>query len=409
MIKKLQLRFVLLSMACFALVLVVLVGAINVVNYSRVVSEADEVLALLQEGKNEFLQIPGVRPNHMPPGMSPEIPYESRYFTVQIDAQSNTVLRVDTSRVVSVDKTKAAEYAIRVHEKGSTEGFVDQFRYRRHAADGRIEIIFLDCGRKLDAFRSFLLISIGISLLGYGVVFVLIAVSSRRVVRPIAESYEKQKQFITDAGHELKTPLTVIRADVEVLESELGDNEWLSDIQKQTKRLSELTNDLVLLSRMEESGSKLTMIDFSVSDAVEETAASFQTAAAVQGKCLHWEIAPLLTLCGDEKAVRQLVGILLDNALKHSASESQVLLTLKKQGKGIQLTVQNAVDVPIPEAALGKLFERFYRLDPSRNSQTGGYGIGLSVAKAIVAAHGGRIAAAMEADRILKITATFSA
>ena len=150
-----------------------------------------------------------------------------------------------------------------VLQEGQSRGFSGNFRYAVSTEGETTRILFLDCGRKLDAFRSFLFASIAISLLGYVVVLLLIAFFSNRIVRPIAESDEKQKRFITDAGHELKTPLTIISADVDVLAMDLGENEWLEDIQKQARRLTALTEELVYLSRMEESEVSLTMIEFS--------------------------------------------------------------------------------------------------------------------------------------------------
>ena len=150
-----------------------------------------------------------------------------------------------------------------VLQEGQSRGFSGNFRYAVSTEGETTRILFLDCGRKLDAFRSFLFASIAISLLGYVVVLLLIAFFSNRIVRPIAESDEKQKLFNTDAGHELKTPLTIISADVDVLAMDLGENERLEDIQKQTRRLTALTEELVYLSRMEESEVSLTMIEFS--------------------------------------------------------------------------------------------------------------------------------------------------
>lgn len=162
------------------------------------------------------------------------------------------MVSVDTGRIAAVDADRAAEMARRVWQDGAQRGFVRDYRFVRYEEEGQTRIIFLDCGRDLSTFRTFLILSCGISALGLLAVFGLILLLSRRIIRPVSESYEKQKRFITDAGHEMKTPVTIIDADVEVLEMELGENEWLRDIQAQTRRLADLTNDLVLLSRMEE-------------------------------------------------------------------------------------------------------------------------------------------------------------
>ena len=407
MIKKLQKKFILLSMSAFLLVLVVIITGINIVNWNAVVHEADELLSVLSENKGAFPMGPGGMGHRLPPGMSPEIPYESRYFSVTLDSKSGSVIQAETSRIVSVDTTQAIEYAKSVLSEGNRRGFADRFRFSIRTENNFIRITFLDCGRKLDAFQSFLLSSIGISLIGYLVVFALIAFFSNRIIRPISESYEKQKRFITDAGHEIKTPLTIINADADVLAIELGKNEWLEDIQKQAKRLTSLTNDLVMLSRIEEAENTMQMIEFPFSDVVSEAASSFQALAQTQGKDFHCRIQPMLTLRGNEKAIGQLVTILLDNALKYSPVNGTVSLSVEKQNRTLRLTVYNTTINKIPKDSLPLLFDRFYRADPSRNSDTGGHGIGLSVAKAIVTAHNGKIQATTEDGHSLQITAAF--
>lgn len=407
MIKKLQIKFVLLSMTAFLLVLVVIITGINIVNFNAVVREADELLAILSENKGVFPIEPGNMGNRLPPGMSPEIPYESRYFSVILDSDSGSVIQAETSRIISVDTAQAIEYAKTVLSDGKSRGFADSYRYVIRTEDAFVRITFLDCGRKLDAFQSFLLASAGISLIGYLAVFALIAFFSNRIIRPISESYEKQKRFITDAGHEIKTPLTIINADADVLAMEFGENEWLEDIQKQAKRLTSLTNDLVTLSRMEEAGSTMQMIEFPFSDVVSEAASSFQALAQTQEKVFQCQIQPMLTLRGNEKAIQQLISILLDNALKYSPANGTVSLTVEKQNRTLRLSVYNTTTSEIPKESLPLLFDRFYRTDPSRNSQTGGHGIGLSVAKAIVTAHNGKIQASTEDGHSLQITAIF--
>lgn len=171
----------------------------------------------------------------------------------------------------------------------------------------------------------------------------------------MTESYEKQKQFITDAGHEIKTPITIIDADTEVLEMELGENEWLKDIQTQTKRLTSLTKDLILLSRMEEDKPQMTMIEFPFSDLVEETAQSFQALAKAQNKIFTITVQPMLALKGDEKTLRQLISILLDNALKYSPHSGVISLSLQKQMRNICLTVENTVE-SLPAGNMDYLF-----------------------------------------------------
>lgn len=231
----------------------------------------------------------------------------------------------------------------------------------------------------------------------------MLLILSKRIVRPVAESYEKQKQFITDAGHELKTPMTIISADADLAEMECGENQWISDIRRQAQRLTDLTNDLIYLSRMEEEQPKLQRIDFPLSDVTEEMAQSFQALAKSQEKEFTLHIQPMISFTGDEKAIRQLLSILLDNALKYSPAGGQLKLVLEKQGRSIVLLVSNTSAQPIEQDKLPHLFDRFYRTDQSRSSQTGGYGLGLSIARSIVLAHKGKIRAESGDGRTLTI------
>ena len=410
MIKKLQIKFVILSMSALLLVLSIIMVSINLVNYHSVIRDADKVLVLLSENQGKFPVRKGEKDmmgKELPPNMSPELPYESRYFSVSLNKNTGSVIQAETSRITSVDTSEAIAYAQEVIDSGRTGGFLSRFRYLVNTGTDSVQVIFLDCGRRLDSFRAFLLASVGISFAGYLVVFALIAFLSHRIIRPISESYEKQKRFITDAGHEIKTPLTIIHADADVLEMELGENEWLQDIQKQARRLTSLTNDLVFLARMEESSDSMTMIEFPVSDVISEACASFQALAQTQNKTLQCRIKPMLSLKGNGKAIQQLIHLLLDNALKYSPAGSTISLTLEKQNKQLILSVFNPTEQKIEKENLPQLFERFYRMDPSRNSQTGGHGIGLSVAKAIVTAHNGKIQARTTDGKSLLILVTF--
>ena len=334
-----------------------------------------------------------------------EMPYESRFFTVTVN-DAGDVLSVDTGKIAAVDMADAVEYAQEALESAKERGFIDDDRWRKADTEDGALLLFLDCGRNLDTFRSFLLTSIAVSALGLLAVFLLILAFSGRVVRPVAESYEKQKRFITDAGHEIKTPLAIIEADADVLEMELdGESEWLSDIRLQTRRLTDLTNDLVYLSRMEERADGAPFVDFPLSDVVDETAQSFHSRAMQKRQTFTGEIERNLTLHGDEKAIRQLVSILLDNAVKYTPEDGAIRLRLARQGKHAALSVWNTTATPIPRESLDKLFDRFYRTDPSRSSETGGHGIGLSIAKAVVGAHRGKITAETDDGQSLRITA----
>lgn len=402
MIRSLKYKFVLLSMLSLCLLLCLIVTGMNVMNYNAVVAEADEMLSLLSENRGMF-PMPRMK---IPRGMSPEAPYESRFFTVLLD-KSGTPLEVITERIALVDREKALDYASQVIAEGRAQGFMDEFRYSVKSENEHVHITFLDCGRRLDAFEAFLRSSIVMSICGLAAVFLVIMFSAERIIRPVSEAYEKQKRFISDAGHEIKTPLTIISANADLLELDMGENECLTDIRQQTKRLSALTNDLVYLARMEEADIRPHMVELPLSDIVAETVASFKAPAQAQGKELVCDIEPLLSMKGDHKALEQLISILMDNALKYSPAGESIFIRLKKSGRQLQLAIRNKTLAPMDGESLKHLFERFYRADASRNSSTGGYGIGLSIASTISSAHSGRIQAKSEDGSELEITVMF--
>ncbi len=425
MIKQLRRKLIAACMISLAVVLTVILGGVNLMSYQKVVADADTVLTLLGSNDGEFPKLhsgPEAPPDGEVPmdrgtgkrdllgtkGLSPETPYESRFFSVVLN-ENCQVIQTDTGQIAAVDDESAELYAQSVVESGYTAGFLDDYRYLVLAEEGNTRVIFLDCGRSLSSFRTTLLASVALSLLGLLAVLVLLLILSHRIVRPVAESYEKQKQFITDAGHELKTPMTIISADVDLAEMECGENQWLTDIRRQTERLTGLTNDLIYLSRMEEEQPPLQVIEFPLSDVAEEMALPFLAPAKSQEKELTLQIQPILSFTGDEKAIRQLISILLDNALKYSPTGGQLELRLEKQGRNILLTVTNTTIQPVEEDKLSHLFDRFYRSDQSRNSQTGGYGLGLSIARSIVLAHKGKIRAESRDEMSLTVVVSFPA
>lgn len=405
MIKKLRIKLIVSSMVSLLLVLCVIEGIVGVLNYKKIVRDADRVLEVLEENSGTFPKKIPFDQNKNRPFMSPEVPYESRYFSVLFNDEGEVVF-INTEKTVSIDTMEAIEYAENVWEKQRNRGFYKNYRYLRYPYKGGEQIIFLNCDRQLDTFKSFLLTAFGVSVLGLLSVLILMIYFSSKIVKPFSDNYEKQKRFITDAGHELKTPLTIINAETEILEMDYGENEWLKDIQSQTKRLADLTNALILLSKMEERQEKEMKIEFPLSDIVEEECHVFQALAKVCGKTLSSSIAAKISMKGDEKAIRSLVTILLDNAVKYANEKGRITVTLEKQKNRIYLSVFNTTEY-ISKEQISHLFERFYRTDSSRNSQTGGYGLGLSIAAATVSAHKGKITADTKDEHSLQITVMF--
>ena len=406
MIQKIKIRFLAVAMAALFVLLAIIVIGMNTINYNSIVRDADRKLDLLTQNDGRFPEFAPDKRWPIPSGMTPETPYELRYFSVLLTPTGDLV-QTDTSRIKAIDNTTAVQYAAKALKEKKSNAFIGNYRFSLSAEGSSVRITFLDCSREVYSFRSFLISSICMALGGYLSFFFVILFFSNRIIRPVTESYEKQKRFITDAGHEIKTPLAIINADVDVLEMEYGENEWLDGIQTQVKRLADLTNDLVYLSRMEETETNLQMIEFPFSDVVSETAQAFHALAQAQGKTLQCNVEPMLSLTGNEKSIRQLVNILMENAMKYSPEGGYVALSLRGQNRYLSLTVYNTTSDLIERQNLSHIFERFYRMDSSRSSQTGGYGIGLSVAKAIVAAHNGKISAATQDGHSLQIHVQF--
>lgn len=411
MIQNLRKRFVIAAMLTLTLVLGIILGIVNFIGYQKMVSDADNVLSLLAENQGRFPQMDDGLAIHRHPQqknfrpMSAEVPFESRFFSVTVE--NGEVTTLDMDRIAAIDAAAAAQLAEDVLSSGQEIGFRAEYRFRIATTDAGSRIIFLDCGRNLSSLRTTLLASLVISALGLTAVLLILIPISAKIVKPVAESYEKQRQFITDAGHELKTPLTVIQADADLIELEQGESEWLEDIRHQAQRLTELTKSLITLSRMEEAGTQLQFVDFPLSDVVEETAHDFLALSIQQNKTLEQNLAPQLTLRGNEAAIRQLLTILLDNALKYSPEHTAISLRLTHSGREHQLSLTNVCAAPLTVSQTERLFDRFYRADSSRNSP--GYGLGLAIAKSIVSAHGGTIKAELVDCTKLRITASFPA
>lgn len=398
------------------LVLTAIMGVVNFSNYREMLDRADEMTALLEQNDGKFPEEPSRHEQddtETPPAkpendekdksrFSVETPFETRYFTVTVD-ENGEVTDCDLDRIAAVDEETAEEYTQTAQQKNKTTGFQGIYRYRVTETEDGAKYVFLDCRREISNFRTVLVTTISVSLLGLAAVFVLVVIFSRMVFRPVEESIQKQKRFITDASHELKTPLTIIDANTEVMEMESGESQWTKSTRKQIQRLSGLVQQLVTLSRLDEEKGLEEKCEFNLSEAVSECVQPYESLAQTREKNLTLNIEENLTYTGDERSIRQLAGILMDNAVKYSSENGNTTLTLKKKGKKIFLEVYNDAG-DLPQGKLDVLFERFYRLDSSRNSGTGGSGIGLSVAKAIVQVHKGKITAENKNGRGLTIT-----
>ena len=270
MIRKLRTKFIVISMLSLFTVLTIIIGGVNIVNYRGIVDDADSVLTLLSQSGGTFPEKPSdVKWQETGPRFqSQELIFEIRFFSALVDNDGN-VISTDNAKIAAVDAEQVGTYAQTVWQKRRERGFINDYRYVLYEEGANHRVIFLDCGRMIAGFEAVLFTSTGISVVGFMAVFLLILLISGRIIRPVCAAYEKQKRFITDAGHELKTPLTIIDADAALLAMDFGTNEWLDDIRMQAKRLSTLTNDLIYLSRMEETD-KMELIELPISDLVSD-------------------------------------------------------------------------------------------------------------------------------------------
>lgn len=403
MAEKLRRKFILVSVGAVSIVVFTIALFSNLINYTQILNHSEELLVLLAENDGHFpMKEEPSKEYQLPPKISPEAPFSTRFFTVRLDNNRN-VVETDTGKIASISTTEAFQYANKALQKGKSSHFIDHYRYLIVDQGDRSLIIFMDVERELEMFYTFLKNSLLICLIGTSAVFILVSLFSKRAIRPIVESYEKQKQFITDASHELKTPLAIINTNTEVLEMEYGESQWTKSTQNQITRLSGLVESLITLTRMDEEKMELLKTEFSLSDLIINIAEQFKEWGNNQNKNLHLEVEDSIFYYGNEESFSQLITILIDNAFKYSPKDSEIIISLKKQGKGIIFQTINQAD----HLSIGnyeQLFERFYRLDQSRNSQIGGQGIGLSIAQAIVKQHKGKIKAESPDGKTMVLT-----
>lgn len=401
MIRRLRKRFIRIATLAVTAVLLVLCLSVNIANYISVDSGLTNVLNVISDNRGTMPPMPhGQPPEGRPDGqLTKETPFSTRYFVLRYDGDGD-LIKADLDKIAAVTEDDVGEYLSLALEHGEGYGYARGYKYRVvYNGEDRWMAIFLDDYQEMRSVREIALVSLAAMADCVALVHVIVVLCSRRAIDPVVQASERQKQFITDASHELKTPITVIATSLKVLEMETGKQKWIDKAQTQTEKLTELVNSLVTLSRMDEEKTPLHFAPFAVSDAVRETAESFRDFAESNGHALRLEIAPELAFSGDEYAIRQLVSILLDNVVKYAAEGTGIAFSLEKTKKGVLLSSVNVSRTPLAPEELDKLFDRFYRADPAR-SGTGGFGIGLSIARSIAEGHKGGIRASLEDGKI---------
>lgn len=394
MIDRLRKRMIWICCASVVAVFVLIFAAVALLGTRQLDRNMDMLTDRISEGGGRFHPFDRNRPrppemDRYPDFFTEETPFSTRSFTVWL-GEDGTVGEVDLRFISTVTREDALEYARQARSRGAERGWLGSYRYKVFSSPGGGGVVFVDGSMNRATTRTMLL-TVAAVLLGCLLVITgVIVVVSRRAVRPIARSYEKQKQFVTDANHELKTPLTLILTNLDIVEQELGHSEWLDDIRAEGQRMSSLVGQLTALSRLDEEAPLTAPEEFSLSEVCGDTAAEFAPLIDRKGLTLSARIQPGITLSGDEGSVRRLVTILLDNAVKYCDPDGDISLSLTARRKAV-LTVENAcADVDALE--LDRLFDRFYRADKARTAG-GSFGIGLSLARSVARRHRGDIRA----------------
>ena len=400
MIRRLRRRFILICTISFLTVFIVMAAAIFVTNTVRQNRRLDILADLLSENGGNFPEPKTAAPasfRELPDFINSETPFTTRFYTVTFNADG-TVQSSDISYVSDISAEEAGRNAEAVLKKGKERGWYGDFRYKIYETNGTQHVVFISGKNHRAAAKDFMRSTFSVFGIGSLAVLGLIVLLSKLALRPAEESYRKQKQFITDANHELKTPLTLILTNVDIAESELGQNEWLDDIRTEGERMSKLVNRLVTLSRMDEEKEHDLFAEFDLSAAVSDAVSEFTELAGMCGKDMTAEITPDIRYRGNETELRQLTAILLDNAVKYCDDSGKIhtSLVLKKHPV---LSVTNTCK-NVDSIQLDRLFDRFYREDTARTAGSG-FGIGLSIAQSITGRHKGTIQAVKAADGMI--------
>lgn len=404
MIKSLHRKFIVIAMGSLFLILVLIIGTINALNWYQITRRTDNALKIISDNGGDLPPWDESPPPQkfslaMEFQLTPETPFETRYFTADISA-SGTVTGVNTSHIAAVNEALARQYAAQIAATGKNGGYFGEYRFllsQNSGAGGLLVVI--DCRMTIQAFRSFLYVSCVVAVLSLILMFALTTILSKKALRPVAESIEKQKRFVTDAGHELKTPLAIIQSSADVLTLENGENEWTSSIQNQIQRMDSLLKNLLTLAKLDEFEEQACTF-ICLSHAVQEETGLFSATAAAKNKQIEALLEEDITIFANLQEIRQVLAILLDNSITYSAENSVIKASLYSSGKKAVFVISNSVSA-LPGAQPEHLFDRFFRDDPSRARESGGYGVGLSIAKAIVEKHHGEITAAYGKNNIV--------
>ncbi len=416
MIRQLQKRFIRIAVISLTMAMVLVVAIVNIANWISVRNELFGTLNLLDENESEMEKIAESEEERRDlsesegdrkvrfPGPSRHfrnMMAESNWFSAMV-SETGEVERVMLARIENLEEKTARELIGQIVADGRTEGFLQDYLFRITPwRDGKREVMVLNCETRLATVRTLILISAIACAGGILLALMLVMLSSRKAIQPTIRNMEQQKQFITNASHELKTPLTVISTNMELLEMENEGNPWVRSTQNQAAAMRRLVDELVYLSRMEEEYPTLEFETLDPGELLKETAEPFAAMAEYNGLEMTVTAEKDLQMNGDRASIQRLISTLCDNAVKY-ASAGPISAEVRGEGKNVILRVSNPVEEPLTKQQCEQLFNRFYRVDPSRSKEKkSGFGIGLAIAVAIAEKHGGKISAAMEDDRLV--------
>ncbi len=326
-----------------------------------------------------------------PWGYNEESPFKTRYFLVTLNDKGKAI-DTDISHIAAITKKSAYEMAENAYRKEYETGYENEYRYRLVNDEDSTYMIFLDCSENFRTRKVVLLITLAIFLGFTALITIIFGICSKYVLKPFEENSKRQKQFVTDASHELKTPLAIISANAEVLEYKTGESKWTKTITDEVQHMSRLINQLLTLAKLEETAFDTEKEQFDLSEKVVQITEKFTEVVSAKNVVLKKELDENILFCGNFEQIEQLISVLTENAAKYVTENGNINITLSAKGKKVFFNIFNTAELD-PETDYERLFDRFYRTDRSRSSKTGGHGIGLSIAKHITEIYGGTIKA----------------
>lgn len=397
MIRKLQYKFITISGISVMIIMAVLLFMINGMFYGYVLYDTYGALKHIADQNGQLTEDDGNTVTYRHGSRIINLRHQLQYFSIWMDEEEETIQNVDISHADWMSEEEAVHMAYEAISRGKGRGIVngdeDSYCYLISDKGDKKLIVFLDCSQDFEAISNLRKFSLWFSLICLGLFLIVVSALSRRVIRPVIRNMENQKQFITNASHELKTPLAIISADTEVLEMMEGENEWTRSIMNQVQRLDKLVANLITLARMGEiEKEQIKEVDFST--LVETAISDFTTVAEQKGLHLEKNIEAGLKVKGVENHLSELINILCDNAVKYCDENGIIKVNLRKRPyhRGILFEVTNSYKEG-ENIDCSRLFDRFYRGDTSHSNEKSGYGIGLSMAEGFVEECKGKITA----------------